>query len=165
MKRLITALAIVTALGLTACEVPEDEPGTAADRADTKDAAKDKVKPKDTKTDDADAAPTKKPKPTKQAPVETASEANAREAAAGYLDYTAFSRSGLIGQLEFEGFSTKDATYGTDAQHADWNEQAALAAKSYLEYTSFSRSGLIEQLTFEGYTQAQAEFGVNKVGL
>ncbi|XKG11107.1 Ltp family lipoprotein [Sutcliffiella horikoshii] len=31
-----------------------------------------------------------------------------------YLDYTAFSRSGLIQQLEFEGFSNADATYAVD---------------------------------------------------
>jgi hypothetical protein len=29
-----------------------------------------------------------------------------------YLDYTHFSRSGLIGQLKYEGFTTKQATYG-----------------------------------------------------
>lgn len=174
MKRIIAAVALSAALiSMTACEVPEDEPGTAADRADTKDAAKDKVKAKDTKTEEAvpeeaaasEAAPTKKPKPTKQAPVETPGEANARQSAADYLDYSAFSRSGLIDQLEYEGYSTKDATYGTDAQHANWNDQAALSAKDYLDYDSFSRSGLIDQLMYEGYTQAQAEFGVNKVGL
>jgi hypothetical protein len=163
MKKICALIAVATMFTFAACEVPEDEPGTAADRADTEGAAKSKTKTKDTSETEAAASETKpaKPKP----PPETPGEANAREAAAGYLDYTAFSRSGLIEQLEFEGFSTKDATYGTEAQHANWNDQAALAAKDYLDYTSFSRSGLIEQLTFEGYTQAQAEFGVNKVGL
>ncbi|WP_341961966.1 Ltp family lipoprotein [Planococcus maritimus] len=32
-----------------------------------------------------------------------------------YLDYTPFSRSGLIEQLEFEGFSNGDAVYAVDA--------------------------------------------------
>ena len=29
-----------------------------------------------------------------------------------YLDYSHFSRSGLISQLKYEGFTTKQATYG-----------------------------------------------------
>ena len=77
----------------------------------------------------------------------------------------AFSRSGLITQLEFEGFSTQDATYGTDSLNTDWNEQAAKKAASYLETMSFSRSGLITQLEFEGFTPAQAEYGVSTTGL
>ncbi len=32
--------------------------------------------------------------------------------ATSYLDYTHFSRSGLISQLKFEGFTTTQATYG-----------------------------------------------------
>ena len=76
---------------------------------------------------------------------------------------TAFSRSGLIEQLEYEGFSTEDATYAVDNLNADWNKQAALSAEQYLEMTSFSRSGLIEQLEYEGFTSAQAEYGDNAV--
>jgi Host cell surface-exposed lipoprotein len=85
---------------------------------------------------------------------------NARQQAESYLDYSAFSRKGLIEQLEFEGYSTADATYAVDNVTVDWNEQAALKAKDYLDYSSFSRSGLIEQLIFEGFTRAQAEYGV-----
>jgi hypothetical protein len=96
---------------------------------------------------------------------ETAGQRNARKKAADYLSYTAFSRSGLIEQLEYEGFSTADATYGADSVNADWNEQAVEKAKDYLEYTAFSRSGLIEQLEYEGFTSGQAEFGVNGAGL
>jgi len=95
---------------------------------------------------------------------ETISQKNAIKKADSYLSYTSFSRSGLIEQLEFEGFSTSDATYGVDAQNANWDEQAAKKAKSYLSYTSFSRSGLIEQLEFDGFTQKQAEYGVSANG-
>jgi len=95
----------------------------------------------------------------------TVSQENAVEKAADYLDYTAFSRSGLIKQLKFEGFSTKDATFGVDAQRADWNEQAAKKAREYLDSSSFSRSGLIKQLEFEGFTAAQATYGAKKAGL
>ena len=67
--------------------------------------------------------------------------------------------------MEFEGFSTEDATWAVDRVTVDWNEQAAEKAKDYLEFTSFSRSGLVEQLIFEGFTPEQAEFGVSKTGL
>jgi len=96
---------------------------------------------------------------------ETVAQSNAKKSATSYLKYSSFSRTGLIGQLEFEGFSTADATYGVDAQNADWNAQAANSAKSYLKYSSFSRIGLIDQLVFEGFTQAQAEYGVSTTGL
>ena len=102
---------------------------------------------------------------TSAAPTETVSESNARKKAESYLEFMAFSRSGLITQLEFEGFSTQDATYGTDSINADWNEQAAKKAASYLDTMAFSRSGLITQLEFEGFTPAQAEYGVSTTGL
>lgn len=85
--------------------------------------------------------------------------------AADYLDYTAFSRTGLIGQLEFEGYSTADATWAVDRVEVDWNEQAAKSAADYLDYTSFSRQGLIDQLVFEGFTPKQAQYGVGQTGL
>jgi hypothetical protein len=96
---------------------------------------------------------------------ETVSQSNAKKSATSYLKYSSFSRTGLISQLEFEGFSILDATYGVDSQNADWNAQAAKSAKSYLKVSSFSRIGLIDQLVFEGFTQAQAEYGVSTTGL
>ena len=74
----------------------------------------------------------------------------------------AFSYSGLIEQLEYEGFSTAEATYAADHCGADWNEQAYKSAVSYLQFMSFSKSGLIEQLEYEGFTYEQAVYGVNK---
>lgn len=110
-------------------------------------------------------APTVEPKPAEPAqPAETTGQKNAKAKAKQYLDYQAFSRSGLIGQLEFEGFSVEDATYGTDAVGADWNEQAAKKAKQYLDYQAFSRQGLIDQLVFEGFSQAEAEYGASQNG-
>ena len=90
-------------------------------------------------------------------------EKNALKKALQYLDYTAFSYSGLIEQLEFEGFTHSEAAYGADHCGADWNEQAAKKAKQYLDYSPFSRSELIDQLVFEGFTRQQAEYGVSKV--
>lgn len=91
-------------------------------------------------------------------------EKNAIKTAESYLSYTSFSRSGLIEQLEYEGFSNEAATLAVDSITVDWNEQAAKEAESYLSYMSFSRSGLIKQLEFEGFTHAQAEYGVSAVG-
>jgi hypothetical protein len=163
MKKIHALIALMFAmmLAFTGCEVPDDS-GTAADRADTKDAAKDKAKDKATKAKD-----TKSEKAKPDAPKETASQANARQAAAQYLDLTGFSREGLINQLiNGDGYSKADATYGVDAQHANYNEQAALSAKQYLDLTSFSHQGLVDQLVQgDGYTKEQAEYGVNKVGL
>lgn len=93
------------------------------------------------------------------------SQQNALRSAQGYLNYTAFSRTGLIDQLEYEEFSTDDATWAVDRVTVDWNEQAAKSAKSYLDYTSFSRSGLVDQLIYEGFTPAEAEYGVSQTGL
>ena len=80
------------------------------------------------------------------------------------MDYTAFSYTGLIEQLEYEGYSHTEAVYGADNCGADWNEQAAKSAANYLDYTSFSRSGLIEQLEYEGFTHSQAVYGVEQNG-
>jgi len=104
-------------------------------------------------------------------PTETAGQANARRSAQQYLSFAPFSRAGLIEQLSSsagEGFPLADATYGVDAQHADWNAQAALSAKQYLRMSAFSRAGLIDQLSSsagEKFTYDQAVFGVTAAGL
>ncbi len=95
---------------------------------------------------------------------QTMGQRNALAKANSYLSLTAFSRSGLIGQLEYEGFSNSDCVYAVNHCGADWNEQAALKAESYLELTSFSRSGLIDQLIYEGFSRSQAVYGVEAVG-
>jgi hypothetical protein len=114
------------------------------------------------------AAPTDPRSPTAAptgAPQLSREQQNAIGLAEDYLDYTAFSRSGLIDQLVFEGFSTKAATFAVDHLKVNWKEQAWLMAENYLDYSHFSRSGLIKQLEFEGFTRAQAVYGVNKAGL
>ena len=152
MKKIVGAalLASVLTLATTACEVPKDGK-TAADNASVNQKKNDR--------------PGKAEKAKSAAPKETAGQENARESAESYLDLSAFSRTGLIKQLKFEGYSEKDAIYGVDAQKADWNRQAAASGENYLEMSSFSRQGLIDQLVFEGFTKEQAEFGVRKNGL
>ena len=97
--------------------------------------------------------------------LETPSQKNAIRMAKDYLDYSAFSRKGLIDQLVFEGFSNADAAYGADNCNADWMEQAVISAQEYLDYSAFSRQGLIDQLVFEGFTREQAVHGADSVGL
>jgi hypothetical protein len=97
-------------------------------------------------------------------PVYTLAQQNAIRQAQSYLDYSGFSRVGLIDQLEYEGYSTEEATFGADNAGADWNAEAAEKAASYLEYSSFSRQGLYDQLAFEGFTDAEIQFGLAAVG-
>jgi hypothetical protein len=101
----------------------------------------------------------------------TVAQQNAVEAAESYLDFSGFSREGLIDQLSSkaaDGYSEKDATIAVDSLDVNWNAEAVEAAESYLEFTSFSRAGLIDQLTSSAgdqFTQAQAVYAANKVGL
>jgi hypothetical protein len=94
----------------------------------------------------------------------TLGEKNAASKALDYLAYTAFSYSGLVDQLKYEGFTHAEAVYGVDRCGADWNEQAAKSALNYLRTMPFSYSGLVKQLEFEGYTNAEAVFGVDRCG-
>lgn len=95
----------------------------------------------------------------------TVAQQNALKKAQQYLDYTAFSYTGLIEQLEYEQFSHEDAVYAADNCGADWNAQAARKAKQYMDYSSFSRGSLIDQLKYEGFTPEQAAYGASSVGL
>lgn len=85
--------------------------------------------------------------------------------AKSYLGFAGFSKQGLIQQLEFDQFSTADATFAVERLEAtggvDWNEQAVKKAKSYLSFTSFSLPGLVQQLEFDGFTPSQAQYGAN----
>lgn len=95
----------------------------------------------------------------------TVSQQNALRAAGDYLKFSAFSRPGLIHQLEYEKYSIEDSTWAVDRVTVDWNAQAAKSAADYLKFSSFSRSGLVEQLLYEGFTPEQAEYGVSTTGL
>lgn len=94
----------------------------------------------------------------------TLGEKNALSMAKEYISSMPFSYTGLISQLEFEGFTNEEAVYGVDNCGADWYEQAVKMAKEYLETMSFSRSGLIEQLEFEGFSYDEAVYGVDQNG-
>ncbi|OEH53505.1 MULTISPECIES: Ltp family lipoprotein [Oceanobacillus] len=93
------------------------------------------------------------------------SQENAIRQAESYLDFSAFSKSGLIEQLEYEGFSKEDATFAVENIEVDWRAQAVLHAESYLDFSGFSRSGLIDQLLYEGHSEADANYAAEQVGL
>jgi hypothetical protein len=92
-------------------------------------------------------------------------------AAEDYLDYSAFSRQGLIDQLSSEygsGFKVQDAAWAAGQLDVDWKQQAVRAAKEYLDYSPFSRQGLIDQLSSPygaQFTLEEAIYAVNKLGL
>lgn len=94
----------------------------------------------------------------------TVSQANALKSAKNYVSLMNFSYSGLIDQLEFEGYSSEDATWAADNCGADWYEEALGSAKSYVNLMAFSYSGLIDQLEYEGYTAEQASYGADNCG-
>ena len=89
---------------------------------------------------------------------------NAVQEALDYLDSLAFSREGLIHQLEYEGYSHEEAVYGVDNCGADWYEQAVLMAINYIDYSAFSESRLIKQLEYEDFTNEEAVYGVKNCG-
>lgn len=91
----------------------------------------------------------------------TVSQQNALESARRYLDHMHFSHDGLIDQLEYEEFSTEDATWAADNCGADWDAQAAGKAQEYLDYSGFSYTGLIDQLEYEGFTTEQATYAAD----
>lgn len=99
-------------------------------------------------------------------PKMTPAQESALQSAQSYMRTVGgFSRQGLIEQLEYEQFSTADATFAVDNGGFDW-AAAADSAASYMETVGgFSRGSLIDQLLYEGFTQAEAEHGANSVGL
>lgn len=155
----IAVAAAATVAALSAC-TPVDDGKTHAEEVVEKQGQK-QIKAKA-------EAPERKEAPK---PEYTASQENAIASAVDYLDYSAFSRVGLIDQLSSkygDGFPKADAVFAVNHIKVDWNQQAAASAKDYLDYSSFSRQGLIDQLESEygdQYTHAQAVYGVNQTGL
>lgn len=100
----------------------------------------------------------------------TESQKQALRSALNYLDFTAFSRQGLIDQLSSDygdQFSVEDATWAADNCGADWNAEALESAKNYLDMSGFSYKGLYDQLTSqygEKFTTDEAQYAVDNCG-
>jgi hypothetical protein len=118
------------------------------------------------------AAPTTKPSvaPTAAGPTLTNQQQNAAKSARSYLNFTAFSRQGLIDQLSSaygDKYAVQDATIAVDSLNVDWNAEAVQSAKSYLKFAAFSCQGLIDQLDSpygDKFTVAQATYGAQQAG-
>ena len=180
---LVTAGVLVAFMAIGAASGGGDTTDTAVKDTKAADVQKDKAAdtvadapstPDVTEAADPSPSPTKTPEPTKTpkpAPSFTTSQEQAIGSAKDYLDYSAFSRVGLIQQLSSkygDGFSKADATFAVNHITVDWNAQAVQAAKDYMSMSHFSRAGLIQQLHSsygDGYTLAQATYAANHVGL
>ncbi|WCO65048.1 Ltp family lipoprotein [Iamia majanohamensis] len=120
------------------------------------------------------APPTTTSPPTTTAPpgpTLSPSQQQAVGSAQNYLEFSGFSRQGLIDQLSSEfgdQFSVEDATVAVDSLNVDWNAEAAESAQNYLEFSNFSCQGLIDQLSSEfgdQYTVEEATYGANQTGI
>lgn len=147
----VAALAAGAVVGLSACDVPTTPApeGQGQQQTTTEDTA---AKPE---ADKADEAKTNL----------TAEAAQAVRSAESYLASAGFSKSGLIDQLAYEGFTKADAKAALKTMDIDWMAEAVESAKGYLESAGFSRQGLLDQLDYEGFTPEQAEHGVTEAGL
>ena len=95
---------------------------------------------------------------------EIPAESEIEKKADDYLKIDAFSREGLIEQLEYEGYAESDAEAAVNSLKIDWQKQADKKAKSYLSIDAFSKKGLTEQLEYVGFTSEEAELAVSGCG-
>lgn len=117
-----------------------------------------------------DTEPAAEPE-TPAEPQYTMEEQQAIASALDYLDYTAFSKQGLIDQLSSEygeQFPVKVAETAVNSLDVDWSAEAVEAADDYVRYGSFSCDGLVDQLSSEygeQFTSKQALHGAKEIGL
>ena len=130
MRLKVVAVGVTVVAMLGACgEPPVDRSSQATPKAATQDtevnrkaptltsgeimAKQDKPEPKpEPKAVQEKAEPTPKPVQEKAEPI--IAEEQAMLSAQDYLDYTSFSRTGLIDQLIYEGFTQEQATFGVN---------------------------------------------------
>jgi hypothetical protein len=104
------------------------------------------------------------------APRLTQQQQSALQAAYQYLGTQAFSKQGLIAQLDSKygsGYAVHDATVAVDSLNVNWFAEAVQSAKDYLKTQPFSCTDLIQQLDspYGGqFTLAQATYGAHKAG-
>jgi len=157
------ALVPLAFAALGACATPVDEADVAVERTTTTEAPATTTEAPATTTTTVAPAPTPTTTTAPPAPAEPIEVTNARRSAESYIDMMPFSRSGLIDQLEFEGYGTDSATAAVDSLAIDYHAQAIRSAESYVEMMPFSHSGLVDQLEFEGYSTDEATHGANAV--
>ncbi len=103
----------------------------------------------------------------KQSTSLTRSQTNALRSAKDHLEYSGYSRIGLIEELrEIDRYSVSDATAAVDSLNIDWKEQAVKSAKDHLEYSGYSRIGLIEELReIDRYSVSDATAAVDSLNI
>ena len=89
----------------------------------------------------------------------------AHKSACRFLEIGAYSRDGLVSQLESAGFTREQAVYGTDHCGADWDQQARIAILELLETSSNSEMGFFIKLTERRFTEEQAEMALASVDI
>jgi hypothetical protein len=114
----VVAATTDTAVAATSAKNSDNGTATTEQRQRNSDNGTATTEQRQRNSDNGTSATTQAP-PATQAPpttsVETLSQENAHRKAADYLEYLSFSRSGLINQLEFEGFTRVQAEYGAAA--------------------------------------------------
>ena len=91
---------------------------------------------------------------------------NCYDQAMSYLDFMAFSRNGLIHQLQHDGYTDQAISNALDLLERDyvsWDTEALKKAQEYMETFSFSQQRLYEQLIHDGFTEEQANYGASYV--
>ena len=101
-------LALVSVVALAACGTAKETQSDAPAAAPAETVTVVEKQPAPAKAQPAPA----KAQPAPAAPAETVSQENASASAKSYLDTMPFSRSGLIEQLEYEGFTHAQSVYG-----------------------------------------------------
>lgn len=105
----------------------------------------------------------------------TANQEKALEDAKSYLKESTYSKKGLKEQLEFDGYTKKEANYAVNNCGANWKKQAKKEAKNLIRLSLdeewkkwgvfyYSKKSMIETLKYHGYTKSQAKFGAKKCG-
>lgn len=80
-----------------------------------------------------------------------------------YIDIMGFSKEGLKGQLEYDGFEDDSIEYAIENVEANWNEEALEKAKQYMDLMGFSKEGMRSQLEYDGFTDSEIEYAINKL--
>ena len=91
---------------------------------------------------------------------------NCYDQAMSYLDFMAFSRNGLIQQLQHDGYTDQAISNALDLlekYYVSWDTEAVKKAQEYMETFSFSQQRLYEQLIHDGFTEEQANYGASYV--
>ncbi|WP_010529700.1 Ltp family lipoprotein [Lentibacillus jeotgali] len=123
-----------------------------------------KEKPTESKEEPTEVEQNDKANEVEEEPSMTVSQQNAVGSAETYIQTMAFSKSGLIEQLKFDGYPEEDAKFAVENIEVNWKKQAVKSAKTYLDTMSFSRQGLIDQLKFDGYSKEHANHAADQVG-